>query len=136
MEFCDPAPIPKEDLKIPKGAAWYEKLKPLPKQAFSEHILVAAGMSDKWPSTSTNVPVLLLYGQGRSVPILGLRACHPCTRMKSSGVRDKKIRDNIMYPMVDAFVAPPTTNEGAHVLNSPPRRAITPAGAEVIVLSS
>ncbi|KAJ0524895.1 hypothetical protein HanHA300_Chr09g0305771 [Helianthus annuus] len=41
-----------------------------------------------------------------------------------------------MYSTADAFVAPPTTNEGAHVLNSWPRRAITPAGVEVIVLSS
>ncbi|KAM0003669.1 hypothetical protein Hdeb2414_s0275g00854151 [Helianthus debilis subsp. tardiflorus] len=64
MELYDPEPIPKEDLKIPKGAAWYKKLKPLPNQAFGEHMLVAAGMSDKWPSTVINVLVLLLDDQG------------------------------------------------------------------------
>ncbi|KAJ0615428.1 hypothetical protein HanIR_Chr02g0073991 [Helianthus annuus] len=36
MQFRDSAPTVKEDLKIPRGAAWYEKLVALPNQAFGE----------------------------------------------------------------------------------------------------
>ncbi|KAJ0502061.1 hypothetical protein HanRHA438_Chr11g0510411 [Helianthus annuus] len=60
MEFRDPEPIPKEDMKIPRGASWYEKLLALPNQAFGEQVLVVAGMSERWPHDSTNVPFLLL----------------------------------------------------------------------------
>ncbi|MFS7912970.1 hypothetical protein Hanom_Chr02g00136171 [Helianthus anomalus] len=63
MQFRDSVPIVREDLKISRDAAWYEKLMALPNQAFGEQVLVAAGMSDKWPHDSENVPVLLLKGQ-------------------------------------------------------------------------
>ncbi|MFS7966843.1 hypothetical protein Hanom_Chr09g00778611 [Helianthus anomalus] len=55
MEFRDPTPIPKKDLKTPKGTTWYEKLISLPNLEFGGQVLVATGMSDKWPSTNTNV---------------------------------------------------------------------------------
>ncbi|MFS7964005.1 hypothetical protein Hanom_Chr08g00745021 [Helianthus anomalus] len=53
MEFREP--VPKKDIKVPKGVAWYEGLHALPKQAFNENVLVAAGMSDKWPHDSQKV---------------------------------------------------------------------------------
>ncbi|MFS7903002.1 hypothetical protein Hanom_Chr01g00018501 [Helianthus anomalus] len=67
MQFRDMGSIPKEDLKIPRDAAWYEKLMVLPNQAFGEHVLVAAGMSDRWLHDSGNVSVLLLEAQGKSL---------------------------------------------------------------------
>ncbi|KAM0008593.1 hypothetical protein Hdeb2414_s0109g00797361 [Helianthus debilis subsp. tardiflorus] len=48
----------------------------------------------------------------------------------------EKIHCKFMYPAVDVFAAPPTTTEGAHILNPRPCRAITPAGEEVVLLSS
>ncbi|KAF5783487.1 hypothetical protein HanXRQr2_Chr11g0508521 [Helianthus annuus] len=63
MQFREMGSIPKEELKIPRDATWYKKLKALPNQAFGEQVLVAAGMSDKWPKDSENVPVLLLEGE-------------------------------------------------------------------------
>ncbi|MFS7978311.1 hypothetical protein Hanom_Chr10g00914011 [Helianthus anomalus] len=68
MVFHDPAPIPKEHMRVPRDAGWYEKLLVLPNQAFCEQMLVAAGMSDWWPQESTNVPFLLLDGEGGAFP--------------------------------------------------------------------
>ncbi|KAF5815662.1 hypothetical protein HanXRQr2_Chr03g0125501 [Helianthus annuus] len=41
-----------------------------------------------------------------------------------------------MYPVADAFAAPPTATEGAHIPNPRPLRALTSAGKEIIYLSS
>ncbi|MFS7937355.1 hypothetical protein Hanom_Chr05g00426611 [Helianthus anomalus] len=40
MEFRGPSPIPKEDMRIPRGATWCESLKELPNQSFGGHVLV------------------------------------------------------------------------------------------------
>ncbi|KAF5813534.1 hypothetical protein HanRHA438_Chr03g0110631 [Helianthus annuus] len=139
MEFCDPTRIPKEDLKIPRGAGWYEKLLALPKQTFGEQVLVATGMNDRWPRTNTNVPMLLLRRRlpsitGRSMQTLVLWACGPCAGVRSSGT--SKIRCNFMYPSTEFFVAPKTMTEGACIPNPRPCRAITPAGEEVVLISN
>ncbi|KAJ0694925.1 hypothetical protein HanPI659440_Chr15g0614361 [Helianthus annuus] len=63
MEFRDLATIPKEDMKIPRGATWYEKLMVLPNRVFGEQVLVAAGMSDKWTEKREDVSILLLNGE-------------------------------------------------------------------------
>ncbi|MFS7906655.1 hypothetical protein Hanom_Chr01g00061811 [Helianthus anomalus] len=60
MKFHDMASILKEDLKIPRGTTRYEKLLALRNQAGWVQLLVAAGMSDRWPHDSTNLPVHLL----------------------------------------------------------------------------
>ncbi|KAF5822974.1 hypothetical protein HanRHA438_Chr01g0033961 [Helianthus annuus] len=64
MQFRRMGPIPKEEMKVPHGVAWYENLMALPNRVFGEQVLVAAGMSDKWPEDSKSVPVLLLDGEG------------------------------------------------------------------------
>ncbi|KAF5788517.1 hypothetical protein HanRHA438_Chr10g0478771 [Helianthus annuus] len=102
MEFRDPAPIPKEDLKIPKGVGWYEKLISLPNPAFGEHVLVAADMIDKWPSTSTNVPVLLLDGKEIDLYHRVFAAKTGVMGVRSLRVDEElwyeQIRENFMYP--------------------------------------
>ncbi|KAM0065257.1 hypothetical protein Hdeb2414_s0003g00112641 [Helianthus debilis subsp. tardiflorus] len=86
MQTREMGPIPKEELKIPRGATWYEKLKALPNQAFGEHVLVAAGMSDKWPEDSENVPVLLLEGESKSLCFIALSFLNSFLKMISSNV--------------------------------------------------
>ncbi|MFS7920976.1 hypothetical protein Hanom_Chr03g00231191 [Helianthus anomalus] len=124
MDFRDPTPIPKETLKIPKGVAWYGKLSALPNRTFGEQVLVAAGMSDKWPNTRTDVPVLILDGVGM------------CPVHDDEELWYEQIQDNFMYPPADTFAASPTSTEGAHILNLMSCRAITPAVEEVVLLSS
>ncbi|MFS8034127.1 hypothetical protein Hanom_Chr17g01577581 [Helianthus anomalus] len=63
MVFRQSAPIPKEDMKVLRGVALYEKLLALPNRVFGEQVLVTTGMSDKWPEQSKDVPVLLFDGQ-------------------------------------------------------------------------
>ncbi|KAM0041622.1 hypothetical protein Hdeb2414_s0011g00368411 [Helianthus debilis subsp. tardiflorus] len=48
MEFRGLAPIPKEDMRIPRGAAWCESLKELPNQSFGEHVLVDMENNGRW----------------------------------------------------------------------------------------
>ncbi|MFS7964014.1 hypothetical protein Hanom_Chr08g00745121 [Helianthus anomalus] len=57
MEFREHVPVLKKDIKVPKGVAWYEGLHALPKHAFSKNVLIAAGVSDKWPHDSQKVVV-------------------------------------------------------------------------------
>ncbi|KAF5781563.1 hypothetical protein HanRHA438_Chr11g0497671 [Helianthus annuus] len=137
MEFRDPEPIPKENLKIPKGTTWYERLKSLPNQAFGEQVLVVACMSDKWPTTSRNVPMLLVDGQVElyhwafvsHAEVMGVRAL-----CEGEDLWYDQIQGNFMYPPAGAFATPPVATGGAHIMN--PCRAITPAGEDVVLLSS
>ncbi|KAM0041130.1 hypothetical protein Hdeb2414_s0011g00362671 [Helianthus debilis subsp. tardiflorus] len=64
MEFHQPGAIPKEDTPIPRKAAWYDKIMATPDRVFGELVLVAVGMSEKWPERSTDVHVLLFNGEG------------------------------------------------------------------------
>ncbi|MFS7997204.1 hypothetical protein Hanom_Chr12g01138921 [Helianthus anomalus] len=151
MKFRDSAPIQKEDIKIPRGAAWYEKLLALPNEVFGEQVLVAAGMSDKWPHGSPNVPVLLLEDEGSTLIIA------PCVNaevviyhrafpayvgvMNMRPLRDgeeywfEQIWANFMYARVEMFAAPLVVTEGVHIPSCRPCRAITPA-EKVVYLSS
>ncbi|KAJ0539894.1 putative intermediate filament, rod domain, coil 1B [Helianthus annuus] len=56
--------IREEDLPLPKKEMWYVRLTATPNRIFGEQVLVAAGMSDRWPAHSEEVPVLLLNGEG------------------------------------------------------------------------
>ncbi|KAM0035819.1 hypothetical protein Hdeb2414_s0015g00451031 [Helianthus debilis subsp. tardiflorus] len=67
MIFRDPDSIEKEELPIPKGADLHLKLTATPNQIFGENVLVAAQMSDKWPETSNEIPVLKF--QDREAPL-------------------------------------------------------------------
>ncbi|MFS8022492.1 hypothetical protein Hanom_Chr16g01440051 [Helianthus anomalus] len=97
------------EVKISRGAMWYEKRMALPNQAFGEQVLVATGRSDKWPQDSENVPVLLLEGEGTT-------KFYVCASL--------------------SVCCPPVSTEGAHIPNPRPCRAITPAGKEGVYLSS
>ncbi|MFS7954152.1 hypothetical protein Hanom_Chr07g00626911 [Helianthus anomalus] len=68
MEFREHVPVSKEDMKVPKGVAWYEGLRALSNQAFSESVLVAASLSDKWPHDSEEVLVLLMEDADTLLP--------------------------------------------------------------------
>ncbi|KAJ0956673.1 hypothetical protein HanPSC8_Chr01g0018171 [Helianthus annuus] len=48
----------------------------------------------------------------------------------------EQIQPNFMYARAELFAAPPVATEGAHISNPRPCRAITPAGKEVVYLSS
>ncbi|MFS7953831.1 hypothetical protein Hanom_Chr07g00623201 [Helianthus anomalus] len=50
-------------MKVSRGVAWYENLMALPNRVFGEQVLVAAGMSNKWPEDCESVLVLLLGGE-------------------------------------------------------------------------
>ncbi|KAJ0785615.1 hypothetical protein HanOQP8_Chr02g0045181 [Helianthus annuus] len=65
MQFQGIVSIPKEEMRVPRGVAWYESLMALPNRVFGEQVLVAAGMSDKWLKHSESKPVLLLGGEGK-----------------------------------------------------------------------
>ncbi|KAF5796606.1 hypothetical protein HanXRQr2_Chr08g0353591 [Helianthus annuus] len=58
--------IREEDLPLPKKEMWYVRLTATPNRIFGEQVLVAAGMSDRWPAHSEEVPVLLLNGEVQS----------------------------------------------------------------------
>ncbi|MFS8007664.1 hypothetical protein Hanom_Chr14g01263741 [Helianthus anomalus] len=49
MLFRLPGAIPKEDVKIPHKEGWYNKIMATPNRMFRKQVLVAAGMSNKWP---------------------------------------------------------------------------------------
>ncbi|MFS7912979.1 hypothetical protein Hanom_Chr02g00136261 [Helianthus anomalus] len=59
MIFRESDVIEKEELPIPKAGDWYMRLMATPNRVFGEQVLVAAGMSDKRPTRSKEVPVLM-----------------------------------------------------------------------------
>ncbi|KAJ0668772.1 hypothetical protein HanPI659440_Chr17g0693381 [Helianthus annuus] len=109
MIFREPDTNEKEELPIPKGADWYLKLKATPNRIFGENVLVAAQMSEKWPGTSNEIPILKF---------------------------EDKDKGHFLYPPAGAFANPPTATEGAHLPNPRPLRAVTSAGKEILYLSS
>ncbi|KAJ0795451.1 hypothetical protein HanPI659440_Chr04g0150661 [Helianthus annuus] len=140
MIFREPDVIEKEELAIPKGADWYLKLTATPNRIFGENVLVAAQMSDKWPETSNEVPILKF--QDREAHLY--QAAFP-TFGGSMGVRPlvsgepywyERIKGYFLYPPAGAFANPPTATEGAHLPNPRPLRTVTSAGREILYLSS
>ncbi|MFS7968316.1 hypothetical protein Hanom_Chr09g00796001 [Helianthus anomalus] len=124
IEFHHSAPIPKEDTKVPRGVAWYEKLLALPNRVFGDQILVAVGMSDNWPERSEDVPVLLLNGEEVAL----YQSAFPAF-VGSMGVRPlydgeeywfEQIMPNFMYARVELFAPPPPATEGARIPNPRP----------------
>ncbi|KAJ0614312.1 hypothetical protein HanIR_Chr02g0061031 [Helianthus annuus] len=55
--------IEKEEFSIPKAEDWYTRLMASPNRVYGEQVLVAAGMSDKWPPRSKEVHVLMFNGE-------------------------------------------------------------------------
>ncbi|KAF5765298.1 hypothetical protein HanRHA438_Chr15g0714461 [Helianthus annuus] len=120
MLFREPDVIEKEDTPIPKKTVWYEKLMALPNRVFGEQVLVSAGMSDKSPEESKEVPVLLFNGEG-----CALLGCVLDFRW-SMGVRPlcddeepwyEQIKRKFMFAPPESFANPPEATEGAHFPN-------------------
>ncbi|KAJ0567764.1 hypothetical protein HanIR_Chr06g0288581 [Helianthus annuus] len=130
----------KEDLPIPKQALWYQQLAPTPNRVFGENVLVAAQMSDRWSPDSKEVPVLKIGDQDAQLyqaafaTFAGSMGVRPLREDEESWY--EQIRGNFMYPVADAFAAPPIATEGAQFPKPRPLRSVTPAGKEVLYLSS
>ncbi|KAM0025384.1 hypothetical protein Hdeb2414_s0021g00573991 [Helianthus debilis subsp. tardiflorus] len=130
----------KEDLPIPKQALWYQQLTPTPNRVFGENVLVAAQMSDQWSPDSKEVPVLKIGDQEAQLyqaafsTFAGSMGVGPLRDDEESWY--DQIRGNFMYPVADAFHAPPTATEGAQFPKPRPLRSVTSAGKEVLYLSS
>ncbi|KAF5810499.1 hypothetical protein HanXRQr2_Chr04g0170241 [Helianthus annuus] len=140
MIFRESDEILKEDLPLPKKEMWYVRLTSTPNRVFGEQVLVAAGMSDRWPARSEEVPLLLLNGEVKQ-----LYQAAFTTFGGAMGVRPlesgeaywyEQIKDNFMYPPVGVFANPPTAIEGAHLPNPRPLHAVTSVGKEILYLSS
>ncbi|KAJ0932311.1 hypothetical protein HanPSC8_Chr04g0172201 [Helianthus annuus] len=140
MEFLQSGPIPKEDIKIPHKEGWYNKLMATPNRVFGEQVLVATGMSDKWPERSKDVPVLQFNGEEAML----YQSAFPTFSgtMSVRPLRDdeeywyEQIKPNFMYARTKQFAAPPVATEGVHIPNPRLCRAMTPAGKEIVCLSS
>ncbi|KAJ0441599.1 hypothetical protein HanIR_Chr16g0799621 [Helianthus annuus] len=141
MEFRQPSAIPREDTPIPKKAAWYDKLMATPNRVFGMQVLVAAGMSDKWPERSKDVSTLLFNGEGK-LRFIRVRSKLFSRAMGVRPLRDdeefwyEQIKPNFIYARAKLFSTPPATTEGARIPNPRPCRAMTPAGKEIVYISS
>ncbi|MFS7986957.1 hypothetical protein Hanom_Chr11g01016351 [Helianthus anomalus] len=140
MFFRAPDTIEKGELLIPKGADWYLKLIATPNRIFGENVLVAAQMSEQWLADRIEVP--LLKFQDREAHLY--QVVFP-TFGRSMGVRPlesweqywyERIKGHFLYPLAGAFTNSPTANEGAHLPNPRPLRAVTSARKEILYLSS
>ncbi|KAJ0814522.1 hypothetical protein HanPSC8_Chr17g0786681 [Helianthus annuus] len=97
-------------------------------------------MSDQWSPDNKEAPVLKIGDQEAQ-----LYQAAFATFSGSMGVRPLRedeeswydqIKGNFMYPVADAFGAPPTSSEGAHIPNPRPLRSVTSAGKEILYLTS
>ncbi|MFS8025213.1 hypothetical protein Hanom_Chr16g01472331 [Helianthus anomalus] len=113
MQFRDMGTIPKEDLKIPRDAAWYEKLWRCQTKSL---VSKCCALPSRVPSPC--------WCDGCEAPAQG------------EEYWSEQIPPNFMYVRVELFATPPVATEGAHNSNPSPCRAITPAGIEVVYLSS
>ncbi|MFS7911529.1 hypothetical protein Hanom_Chr02g00119221 [Helianthus anomalus] len=157
MNFRESDKIENEKLPILKGSDWYMNLLVTPNHIFGEQVLVAAGMSDKWPELSEDVPVLKFNGEGMLYfPFLFVfiiyllltiffyvvaegqlyQAAFP-TFEGSMGVRPlrvgeaywyEQIKGNFLYPLARVFANPPSATEGAQLPKPRPLRDVTSAG--------
>ncbi|MFS8019426.1 hypothetical protein Hanom_Chr15g01403631 [Helianthus anomalus] len=161
MILCESDTTEKEELPIPKGVDWYLHLKATPNRIFRENVLVAVHMSDKWPETSDEVPVLKFEDRGMLLPfsflVLHLRltivsfakahlyqAAFPtfdgsmgvCLLCSGEPSWYEQIRANFLYPPTGVFANPPTATEGALLPRPRPLHGVTSVGKEILYLSS
>ncbi|MFS7928884.1 hypothetical protein Hanom_Chr04g00326051 [Helianthus anomalus] len=106
-DLCESDTIEKEELPIPKGADWYLKLTATPNRIFGENVLVVAQMSDKWPETTNEVPILKFEDREAHL----YQAAFP-TFGGSMGVRPlqsgepywyEQIKGYFLYPLLEYF---------------------------------
>ncbi|KAJ0754216.1 hypothetical protein HanPI659440_Chr09g0344371 [Helianthus annuus] len=140
MIFLESDKIEKEDLPIPKTTDWYMHLFATPNRIFGEQVLVVAGMRDKWPERSEEVPVLMFNGEVAQL----YQAAFP-TFGGAMGVRPleaaevywyEQIKANFLYPPAGAFANPPTATAGAQHPKPRPLRGVTTVGKWILYLSS
>ncbi|KAJ0863995.1 hypothetical protein HanPSC8_Chr12g0536541 [Helianthus annuus] len=140
MIFRESDTIEKEELPIPKGADWYLNLLATPNRIFGENVLVAAHMSDKWPETSEEVPVLKFEDREAHL----YQAAFP-TFGGSMGARPlrsgepywcEQIKGNFLFHPAGVFTNPPYATEGVLLHKPRPLRGVHSAGKEILFLSS
>ncbi|KAF5803022.1 hypothetical protein HanRHA438_Chr06g0275511 [Helianthus annuus] len=140
MIFRESDKTEKEELPIPKTVDWYMRLLATSNMIFGEQVLVAAGMSDKWPARSKEVPVLMFEGEVAQL----YQSTFP-TFGGAMGVRPlgdgevfwyEQIKNNFLYPLTGIFANPPTSTKGAQLPKPRPLRGVTSAGKEILYLSS
>ncbi|MFS7945103.1 hypothetical protein Hanom_Chr06g00520041 [Helianthus anomalus] len=140
MIFRPSGKIEKEDTPIPKKETWYDNLMPTINRVFGEQVLVAVGMSDKWPERSNEVLVLLLDGEEQALYQSAFK-----TFAGNMGVRPlcdgeefwyKQIKPRFICALAEPFVNPRIATECANIPNPRPCRAVTSAGEEIVYLSS
>ncbi|KAJ0561049.1 hypothetical protein HanHA300_Chr06g0218441 [Helianthus annuus] len=90
MMFRESDKIEKEELPIPKTVDWYMRLLATSNMIFGEQVLVAAGMSDKWPAHSKEVPVLMFEGEDMFPYFYYLLSCVLCDLRIDPGEKPKK----------------------------------------------
>ncbi|KAJ0700210.1 hypothetical protein HanOQP8_Chr10g0365121 [Helianthus annuus] len=139
MVFRPPGEIEKEDTPIPKKEAWYDNLMPTPNRVFVEQVLIAAGMSGKWPARSKEVLVLLFNGEEQALYQSAFKTFGGSMGVKplesSEPYWYKRIKDNFLYPLAGSFASAPTAIEGVHLPKPRPLRGVTSAGKEILYLS-
>ncbi|MFS8006296.1 hypothetical protein Hanom_Chr14g01247551 [Helianthus anomalus] len=96
--------------------AWYEKFLALPNRVFGEQVLVTAGVSDKWPEQSREVPVLLFNGEEVAlyqaafqtvVGTMGVRPLHDDEELWY-----EQIKPDFLFATLEMFSNPPMGIEG------------------------
>ncbi|KAJ0721060.1 hypothetical protein HanRHA438_Chr08g0331321 [Helianthus annuus] len=113
IEFRQSAPIPKEDMQVPRGVTWYERLMALPNRVFGEQVLVAAGMSDKWLEEArmclfcSSTEKVALY-QSAFPAFSGLMGVSPLRSGEEYWF--EQIKPNFIFA-----AAPPVATEGARI---------------------
>ncbi|MFS7979108.1 hypothetical protein Hanom_Chr10g00923491 [Helianthus anomalus] len=101
---------------------------------------VAAGMSDKWPARSNEVPVLMFEGEFAQVYESALPTFGGAMGVRPLGDSEvfwyEQIKNNFLYPSAGIFTNLPTTTEGAQLPKPRPLRGVTSAGKEILYLSN
>ncbi|KAJ0804646.1 hypothetical protein HanPI659440_Chr02g0040471 [Helianthus annuus] len=132
--------IEKEEFPILKAEDWYTRLMATPNRVYGEQVLVAVGMSDKWPPRSKEVPVLMFNGEVAQLFQSAFPTFGGAIGVRPLGDREffwyGQIKDNFMYPPAGIFASPPTATEGAHLPKQRPLRGVTSAGKKILYLSS
>ncbi|MFS8018793.1 hypothetical protein Hanom_Chr15g01396231 [Helianthus anomalus] len=97
-------------------------------------------MSDKWPETSEEVPLLKFNGEegklyqvafptfGGSMGVRPLRSGEPYWY--------EQIKSNFLYPPAGVFAIPPSASEGALLPKPRPLRGVTSAVKKILYLSN
>ncbi|KAJ0432369.1 hypothetical protein HanIR_Chr17g0858411 [Helianthus annuus] len=111
-----------------------------PNCIFGKQVLVATGMSDKWPERSEEVPVLMFNCEVAQLYQSAFPTFGGAMGVRPLGAGEvywyEQIKSNFLYPPAGIFANPPTATEGAQLPKPRPLRGVTSAGKEILYLSS